>query len=159
MGGSKLGLGPQQRGPAAAWAAQKSRRVTVPLCSALIRPLQGTVSPFGSSRTGKMWTNQGEFRGGPGMVRAEECHGEQGLLGPERALSGCLHPPMGRLLRPGSLALHRATRREGTRQYAQVETRGSELDIRKNFLPWGRLPGQAVQAPSWEVSGPNWTQP
>lgn len=50
VGGSKLGLGPQQRGPAAAWAAQKSRKVTIPLCSALIRPHQGTVPPFGSAQ-------------------------------------------------------------------------------------------------------------
>lgn len=118
VGRSKLGLGPQQRGSAAAWAAQKSSKVTIALCSALVRPHQGTVSHFGSTRTGKTWTSRAEFRGGPRMVRAEEYLREQGLLSPGRALSSRLHPPMGRLLRPGSPALRRGTRWEDMRQHA-----------------------------------------
>lgn len=118
VGRGKLGLGPQQRGPAAAWAALKSSKVTVPLCSALVRPHQGAVSPFGSARTGKTWTSRGEFRGGPRTVRAEEYPREQGLLSPGRALSSRLHPPMGRLLRPGCPALFRGTWWEDTRQHA-----------------------------------------
>lgn len=40
MGASKLGLGPQQREPTVTWPAQKLRKVTITLCSALIRPHQ-----------------------------------------------------------------------------------------------------------------------
>lgn len=80
---SNLDLGPQQRGPAAAWVVQKLRKV-IPFCSELIRPHQCPVSRFGSSVTGKI-CSQGEFREGPGTVRAEEHLREQGLLSPGRA--------------------------------------------------------------------------
>jgi len=74
-GGQQFGLGATAK---RAWAAQKSRKVTIPFCSALVRPCQGTVSPSGSAKTGKTWTSQGVFRGGLRTVRAEEHPGEQG---------------------------------------------------------------------------------
>lgn len=84
VGSSNLDLGPQRRGPAAAWVAQKLRKVMIPFCSELVRPHQCPVFPFGSSMTGKI-CSQGEFWGGPRTVRAEEHLREQGLLSLGRA--------------------------------------------------------------------------
>lgn len=66
-GWQQAGLGPQQRGPAAGRAAQKSRKVTIPLCSALVRPLQGTLRPLlglpGQKRHGLAWASSVEAPG------------------------------------------------------------------------------------------------
>lgn len=67
-------------------------------------------------------------------------------------------------LQKGSRGLHWSVWQENLTHHAQTETREIRLDVRRGKLPWGQSSNEqaaqeALQAPSWEVSSPNQTQP